>query len=120
MIAQQDKSLSDYIKELIEVGKIYKFYKSKEWVELRQDILIDKHWECQECLKLGKYTRADCVHHVNEVKHRPELALSRYYIDKHGHKKENLVPLCNVCHNKIHEKLDKWQQKQRFSNEERW
>ena len=72
-----DITLSRYIRELIQTDKLYKFYKSKEWIELRQDVLQEHHYECQVCSERGRYTRADCVHHINEVKNRPDLALQR-------------------------------------------
>ena len=115
-------SLERYIRQLIAEDKLYKFYKSEDWTELRQRVLEDKHYECQRCLEHGKYTKADCVHHVNEVRVRPDLALSRTYRDKDG-AHDNLLPLCNMCHNKEHEKLEKFikeQHKDDFVNEERW
>lgn len=115
-----DRSLSSYIKELIQMDNLILFYKSKEWLELRAEVLHDLHYECQECLKRGRYTRADCVHHVNEVKKRPDLALSKYYIDEEGNKQRQLIPLCNTCHNIVHDKLGEWQRKDKFVNEERW
>ena len=115
-----DISLATYICKLIAANKEWIFYKTDEWKELRQEVLDDEHNECSECLKQGKYTRADCVHHINEVKKRPELALSKYYIDKEGNKQKNLVPLCNECHNIIHDKLGEWQKQNKFSNKERW
>ena len=115
-----DRSLASYIRYLISVGKIILFYKSDDWEELRQEVLEELNYECQECLKRGRYTRAECVHHVNEVRIRPDLALSKFYIDHEGNQQRNLVPLCNTCHNIVHDKLGKWQQKDKFTNEERW
>ena len=115
-----DISLERYIRELIQTGDEWKFYKTKEWIELRQEVLYEHHYECQECLKRGRYTRADCVHHINEVKNRPDLALSKFYTDTEGNKKKNLMPLCNRCHNDIHDKLGNWQRKDKFQNVERW
>lgn len=115
-----DIPLAVYIKQLIKENKLERFYQSDEWKELRQSVLEDMHNECQECLKKGNYTRAVCVHHVNEVRHRPDLALSRYYTDSNGQRQQNLVPLCNTCHNVVHDKLGEWQKKDKFSNEERW
>lgn len=116
-------NLVSYIHELIDTDKLYKFYKSANWIELKNDVLYELHNECQECLKRGKYTRAECVHHVNEVRVRPDLALSKYYKDKDGIEQRNLLPLCNACHNQVHDKFDKWnkeQGKEKFTNEERW
>ena len=116
----KDIPLSKYIRQLISKDQIAKFYLSDDWKELREDVLETFHYECQECIKKGRYTKADCVHHINEVRQRPDLALSRYYTDDKGQQQYNLVPLCNTCHNIIHEKLIKWQNKDKFTNEERW
>lgn len=115
-----DKPLRKYILELIARDEVEKFYFTENWKELREDVLEELHNECQECLKKGKYTKADCVHHVNEVKVRPDLALSKYYIDQHGQKQRNLLPLCNTCHNIIHDKLGKYIHQNKFTNKERW
>ena len=115
-----DIPLATWIRQLIKANRIELFYKCQEWIELRLEVLIENHYECQECLKRGIYTRADCVHHVNEVRKRPDLALSKFYTDKEGKKQKQLVPLCNKCHNIIHDKLGNYQKKNRFSNEERW
>lgn len=115
-----DIPLAVYIRQLIRKGKIVEFYQTEEWKELRRAVLDDFHHECQECLKKGNYTRADCVHHVNEVRKRPDLALSRYYIDKEGNRQLQLVPLCNTCHNIVHDKLGEWQRQGKFTNTERW
>ena len=115
-----DISLAAYIRQLIKAGKVELFYATDEWKELRADVMDEFYHECQECLKKGVYTNADCVHHVNEVRHRPDLALSRYYLDEHGNQQRNLLPLCNTCHNIIHDKLGKWQKQNKFTNTERW
>ena len=116
----KDISLSKYIRQLIADNKIELFYLSEDWKEKRQEVLDDFFNECQECLKKGRYTKADCVHHVNEVRKRPDLALSKHYFDAKGNMCVNLVPLCNQCHNIVHDKLGKWQKKDKFTNEERW
>lgn len=108
-----------WIRELIQQGKEYKFYKTREWLDLRQRILDKCHNECQECLKQGKYTEAKNVHHINELKDRPDLALNEYYIDHTGQKKENLVALCIDCHNIIHKRIGNNEHKEQL-NEERW
>ena len=115
-----DIPLATYIRQLINADKVEQFYFTGDWKELRQEVLDDLHYECQECLKKGEYTRADCVHHVNEVRHRPDLALSKFFVDKHGRQQRQLLPLCNTCHNVIHDKLGNWQRKDKYTNEERW
>lgn len=116
----KDIPLATYIRQLIRDDKIELFYFTEDWRELREDVLDHYYNECQECLKKGKYSRADMVHHVNEVRHRPELALSMYYTDEHGKQQINLMPLCNACHNIVHDKLGKWINKDKFTNEEKW
>lgn len=115
-----DVSLVTYIRNLIDTDRLFAFYKTDDWLELREEVLIEHHYECQECLKRGRYSRADCVHHVNEVKKRPDLALSRTYKDKDGQEHKQLIPLCNVCHNNEHKRFSGQQGKDRFVNEERW
>lgn len=94
-----------WIRELEERGELWKFYKGKEWTELKEEILNEQHHECQGCLSQGKLTKADTVHHVNEVREKPELALSKYYFDTDGTKKLNLLALCKKCHNKAHNRF---------------
>lgn len=109
-----------WIRELIQQGKEYKFYKTKEWLQLRQSILDKYHNECQECLKQGKYTEAKNVHHINELKQRPDLALNEYYTDSMtGERKRNLIPLCVECHNIQHKRVCKGEYRPQL-NEERW
>lgn len=115
-----DIPLDKYIRNLIADNRIIDFYKSYEWQQLRKEVLEENYYECQECLKRGRYTKADCVHHVHEVRHVPALALSKIYIDKDGKEQKQLVPLCNTCHNIIHDKLGEWQKKDKFTNKERW
>ena len=116
----KDIPLAAFIRRLIAEGKIVKFYLSDDWRELQAEVMRDFHYECQECLKKGRYTKANCVHHINEVRIRPDLALSKYYVDDKGQRQHNLVPLCNTCHNVIHEKLIKHARKGKFFNDERW
>ena len=60
-------------------------------------------------------------HHVNHVRNKPELALSRYFYDERNNRRENLIPLCNRCHNLEHpEKLRKNKSEGKFINVERW
>lgn len=115
-----DLPLAVYIRRLIKEDKIVKFYLSDDWRELKEDVLQYFHYECQDCLAKGTYTKADCVHHHNEVRIKPELALSRYYIDDKGQQQYNLIPLCNSCHNIRHEKLLKYVKQGKFTNAERW
>lgn len=96
--------LARWIRELYKQGKIYKFYKTKEWVALRDRVLSDNHYECEDCLKRGIYTRAVLVHHDQEVRDRPDLALSYYYRDAAGELHKNLFSLCFTCHEVRHDR----------------
>lgn len=119
-----DISLAAWIRQLIEEDKLYLFYKSIEWNELRDSVMRDSHYECQHCLGAGKYKRAEMVHHINEVRKRPELALTREYVDARTNEKiVNLIALCNPCHERVHDRAGtarKANGKCGFSNTERW
>ena len=119
------QDLVNWIKELIDSNQLYKFYKSKYWIELKNEVLEEYHCECSMCRARGKIVRAVTVHHVNHLRDRPDLALSKYYIDKDGNKQRNLIPLCAKCHNQAHpEKLEKARDKNKkqidSKYEERW
>ncbi|EJS13420.1 hypothetical protein IKS_03499 [Bacillus cereus VDM062] len=96
--------------QLIRDDKLMKFYKSREWRELRLKALKRDNFECCMCRDKGKYRKADCVHHIKEVKEYPELALTF----------DNLMSLCNTCHNEVHDRLKAQDKLPVFVNEERW
>lgn len=106
------------VQKLIDKGELYKFYKSKEWLELREKILKENHNECEWCRKQGKISRAEQVHHVQYVKKHPELAMSRHYQYK-GVKKKNLIALCHDCHDKAHDRM-RYKKQRKPVTEERW
>ena len=53
-------------------------------------------WLCQDCLRKGKYTPAEEVHHILELTpdniNDPEVTLNP----------DNLVALCRECHKQRH------------------
>lgn len=127
-------SLEEWIRELIATNKLYKFYKTQEWLTLRAEVMSDHHNECARCKDLGAWTRegghlhrsdryhlrrADTVHHTMEVRDYPSLALTRF-VDRPGGRVEVLLPLCNTCHNEIHGRLFVGQKPKEQLNEERW
>lgn len=71
-----------------------KFYRSKEWRELREKILADSHYECLWCSQKGLSSQGKTleVDHIKELKDYPELALEP----------SNLRVLCRQCHNERH------------------
>ena len=84
------KDVKAFIEKLIRDNELWRFYKTKEWITLRERILKENNYECAECKKRGRITRYDVkpdgtkvlistVHHVQFVRKHPELALSRYY-----------------------------------------
>lgn len=86
------------------------FYKSTVWINKRKEILKRDHNECQRCKSKGGFSKAECVHHIKHLKDRPDLSL----VD------DNLISLCNVCHNEVHpEKLHR-KDKTKFKNKECW
>lgn len=105
------------IQRLIEEEKLYKFYKSREWKDLKEKVLKEFNNECAWCRERGVIAQAQEVHHVQYVKKYPELALSEYYTYK-GERKRNLIPLCHDCHDKAHKRM-KYQKKEQV-NKERW
>lgn len=106
-----DMTTEEIIK-LINVGKIKKFYKCRDWKCKRREILRRDNYECQKCKKRGEFAKATTVHHIKHLDKRPDLAL----VD------ENLESLCGVCHNIEHpEKLKKPEVERRERiTEERW
>lgn len=100
-----DISLATWIRRLIKEGRLYRFYKCDEWLELKYRVMEDAHYECEDCAAKGRYTRAYCVHHDQEVRQRPELALSRNWIDAQGNVHKNLWALCYECHERRHGRM---------------
>ena len=116
--------LASWIRQLISENKLYKFYKSHDWLELRDEVLRENHYECQRCAEKGMYTRAVMVHHVNEVRKHPHLALTKEIEDKvTGRTYKNLVPLCFACHEDEHDRFADFNSARnaaKFTNVERW
>ncbi|MEB9549541.1 HNH endonuclease [Bacillus cereus] len=80
---------------LYEQDNIIKFYKHPYWYKhIRIQALERDHYECQECKRQGKYSKGRNVHHIKELRDRPDLA---YVLS-------NLETLCIQCHNKEHKK----------------
>ena len=108
MIHIKGEYLSKWIRELIYEDKVYKFYKTREWKQLRESIIHKYHNECYKCRQYGKISKADTVHHVYHLRDYPEYGLSEY-IYKNGEKIINLIPLCSKCHGEEHpEKFNRY------------
>lgn len=68
------------------------FYRSAAWKRKRAAIFRRDNYLCVECRRYGRNREAQTVHHIKHFDEFPELALVN----------ENLVSLCNQCHNKAH------------------
>lgn len=93
-LTTKQEKLVHCIRSLEAEGKMYKFYKSKAFLKLRQKVIKQAHGECQECLKKKpkQITRGTVVHHIKHVEEYPELALDI----------SNLELVCAKCHWELH------------------
>ena len=64
----------------------------REWKRIR-DRYVKTHPLCEMCLKVGRYTPVEEVHHILPV------------IRGGTNAESNLMSLCKSCHNKIHIEL---------------
>ena len=68
------------------------FYTSTAWKNKRAAILSRDGYMCRECKRYGRQRPATTVHHIKHFDEFPELALDS----------DNLISLCEKCHNKMH------------------
>ena len=107
---------------LIAQGNLYPFYNGRQWRRLSHEVMREQHYECQLCRARGRHRRARLVHHVNELRQRPDLAYEMFYVDGSGQLQRNLLALCQECHEAQHPDRLKRQEgnEKKFINEERW
>ncbi len=74
--------------------KEQKFYSSKNWIKVRDIIKNLDNNLCLVCLDNNELNNMDTVHHIEELKED----WSRRF------DKDNLISLCESCHQKIHKK----------------
>lgn len=67
-------------------------YKTSKWKKKREKILMRDNYLCRECRRYGRIKQATTVHHIKHADKYPEL----FY------ENDNLVSLCDACHNKMH------------------
>ena len=92
--------------DILKPGGELRFYNSTIWKRKRAEIFKRDRHECRMCKEEGRYSRANCVHHIIHLKANPMLGLIN----------SNLLSLCNSCHDKVHpEKLG---HKPQFKNKE--
>lgn len=75
-----------------------KFYTSKRWRKLRAAALRRDAYQCVECRKYFRSRPATTVHHIRPREEYPEL---EWRLD-------NLVSLCEACHNRLHPEKGRW------------
>lgn len=112
-----------FIRKCERERKMDKVYKLKPWRILRDEVLKESHNECYDCKQVGKITLGTEeepleVHHVNFVRIRPDLFLSKYFVDIDGTLKRNLIALCHKCHDKRHDRFKT--SSNEFISDERW
>ena len=72
------------------------FYTTAKWKAKASKIKRRDGYQCQECKRYGKTSAAEQVHHINPLEDYPYLAWEN----------DNLLSLCNACHNKMHNRED--------------
>ena len=70
-------------------------YHQPRWVKLRAAVLRRDGYQCQVCKRYGKPVEATHVHHIFPVDKYPERRWNP----------ENLLSLCEACHNRMHDRL---------------
>ena len=72
-----------------------KAYNNTAWRKLRE-VYIHEHPLCEECLKKGKVTSAEDIHHKRSPFQKGEINYA-LLMDK-----DNLMSVCKECHGNIH------------------
>lgn len=90
------KKISSPNRNETEMRKIrQKAYQNKNWRKMR-DTYLKEHPICEECLKKGKVTPAEDVHHVKSPFRGGDVNYNML-LDYH-----NLESVCRECHGNIH------------------
>lgn len=111
------------ILDMVQKNDLRPFYNHWEWRKLSKQIIEENHNECWLCKQKGRVSRAVLTHHVNPLKNRPDLAYSRTYTDDKGRLQKQLIPLCWLCHERIHERGEFGSvvdTSNHYKNDERW
>lgn len=75
-----------------------RFYNTKAWKQIRLERLARDNYLCRRCKKRNLLIPATMVHHIKPLEDYPELALEL----------DNLISLCNDCHEQI---TNRWAKK---------
>lgn len=95
------RDLVSWIKELIDKNELWRFYKSREFMQLREEVLNEQHHECYYHRQKGQIVKGKICHHIYHVRDYPQYALSKYVVDENGEKHINLICVCHKCHETI-------------------
>ena len=76
-----------------------KAYNQVSWRKTR-DTYMKEHPICEECLKYGKVTPAEDIHHINSPFKNGEINYT-LLLDYN-----NLMALCKTCHSNIHNRQE--------------
>lgn len=109
------------IQSLVNDGDEHAFYVSREWKDIRKDVLKRDNYECQRCkgkfivkqypIKKISISKAKYVHHIKPMKEYFDSSLD----------KDNLVSLCFNCHEIVEGRIDKWNKPTKKKlTEEKW
>lgn len=94
-IQKKPKSTSHNNTDMRELRR--KVYATTAWKKLRLSYMKE-HPICEECLKKGKVTPAEDIHHKRSFVQRGQINWDLAYDDK------NLMAVCKECHQEIHAK----------------
>lgn len=118
--AKMTREQFEFVMRCIEDQDMHRFYTWSVWKRKRAEALQLFRYECQDCKARGRYTRATHVHHVRHLKDYPQYALDLFVTDAMGQRQVQLLPLCEVCHDRRHPERLKGHQPKKFLTEERW
>lgn len=71
-------------------------YHTSEWERVRKSAWARDHGLCQECLKRGRVTAAELVHHIHELTPQTVSDPNQCY------GLDNLECVCRECHSRLH------------------
>ncbi|WPC19432.1 HNH endonuclease [Pediococcus inopinatus] len=98
--------------------KVVAFYHTREWQAMRKEVLSRDKGLCQVCLKQGRITPANTVHHIQPIR---TFKNGKNVITDGWSKRldeDNLESICAACHNREHPEKG-LSKKQRYNREKR-
>jgi len=102
--AEEKKAINKRYNQNRTDDKEQSFYKSNGWKIARKKALARDEYLCQDCKKIGQIVPAITVHHIVPIKEEWSLRLVI----------ENMISLCESCHQQRHRKLNESKVKQKI------